>query len=194
MASRAADADATRRLILDAVVAVAADAGIEALTIQAVAAEADVAVRTVYNHFSSRDELVVAALTDLAEQTRADTGSVPSGDRPPRERVLDFVDSYLRSYEQQGRAVEVLMRARELPVVAAAVSEVRAWRRGQLADMLAEADDEGTLQIPLDDAVSIAYAASAHATYATLVHDAGHDPEAARRLVGSMIDRTLFGR
>jgi AcrR family transcriptional regulator len=192
MTNRAAESDATRRQILDAVVEVAAASGIDATTVQAVAARADVAVRTVYNHFGSREELIAAALGDLAEQTRASVRAIEVADLPPRERVLAFVEAYARSYDGQGTGVQVLMDATTIPVVVEAVTEVRAWRRQQLRRMLRAAQDDGTLELPLADAVNIAYLATAYTTYASLVHDEGLSATTARATLRAIVDRTLF--
>jgi AcrR family transcriptional regulator len=193
MTTRAAESDATRRQILGSVVDVAATSGLDALTLQAVAAHADVALRTIYNHFGSREELIAAALGDLAEQSRAAATSIEVADQPAREQLLAFVDAYLRSYEVQGPAVAVLMQATAVPVVAAAVDEVRTWRRQRLRTMLRRAHTEGALRVPVTDAVPVAYLATAFSTYATLVDDIGLAPAAARTTIATILDRTLFG-
>jgi AcrR family transcriptional regulator len=46
------------------------EAGADRLTMEAVAKRADTATRTVYNHFSSRDELIAAALDQLLREYR----------------------------------------------------------------------------------------------------------------------------
>jgi TetR/AcrR family transcriptional regulator, cholesterol catabolism regulator len=192
MVKRAADSDATRTHLLDSVVAVATTDGLEALTMQSVAAHADVAVRTVYNHFPSRHELVAAALARLADQTRATVRAIEVADRPAREQLLAFVDGYLRSYEEQGDAIRLLMTAADDPAVAPVVAEVRSWRRQQLRRMAHGAREEGTLAIPVAEATSVGYLATSYAGWATLVHDAGLPPATARATVRTIVDRTLF--
>ena len=192
MDTRAGEFDLTRRQILAAVVDVAAAAGLEALTVQAVAAKADVAVRTVYNHFDSRERLIAAALGDLAEQTRTTVRSIVVTDRSARDQLLSFVDAYLQSYEQQGRAVRVLMSATSIPEVADAVADVRNWRRQQLRTMLRQAQAEGVLGVALAEAVNVAYLATAYSTYACLTLDLGLSPGAARATVATILQRTLF--
>ena len=192
MDTRAGEFDLTRRQILAAVVDVAAVAGLEALTVQAVAAKANVAVRTVYNHFDSRERLIAAALGDLAEQTRTTVRSIVVTDRSARDQLLSFVDAYLQSYEQQGRAVRVLMSATSIPEVADAVADVRNWRRQQLRTMLRQAQAEGVLGVALAEAVNVAYLATAYSTYACLTLDLGLSPGAARATVATILQRTLF--
>jgi AcrR family transcriptional regulator len=57
----------TRRRILDMAVALMRNCGEEAVTIRAVAFEADVTERTVYRHFKSRDALLQAVWRRLQE-------------------------------------------------------------------------------------------------------------------------------
>ena len=110
MDNRSAASAATRARLLDAAVDVLAEVGGAALTMQMVADTADVALRTVYNHFPSKEVLVVAAYQRLADATqdrgehaaafgrRRGSGSVDSSSRsttrstsraraPPRSSV-----------------------------------------------------------------------------------------------------------
>ncbi len=192
MDKRAGDHDATRRQILRSVIDVVAADGLGALTVGAVANQADVALRTVYNHFESRDAMLAAALGDLAEQTRTSVSAIDVGTRPVREQLPAFADAYFRSYEQQGTAVSVLMSATSLPDVATAVDAVRSWRREQIRAMARRAQQAGILQVGLAEATSIVYLATAYSTYAQLTSDAGLSPATARATVRSLVDRALF--
>jgi AcrR family transcriptional regulator len=192
MDKRAADAEASRRHILAGVVDVAARDGLEALTMQAVAEQADLAVRTVYNHFSTREEMIAAALGDLAEATRASVRAIDVSGLPPRDQCRAFVDAYLRSYDEQGRGVQVLLAALSFPAVSEAISEVRRWRRATLRSILRRCEAGGLLRIPLGEAVDVAYLATAHATYASLTTDARTRPLEARDLLVEIVDRTCF--
>jgi len=193
MAKRAEEVDATRRQILDAVVDVAAASGLEALTMQAVAERADVAVRTVYNHFESRDDLVASALARLAAETRSVGMSVTVDGRGPRDALLAFVDAYAGSYEAQGDGLRVLMDSLAVEVVADVVREVRTWRRRRLRSLVRAAEGSGDLRVPVAEAVDVAYLATAYATWATLTGDMGLSASAARGLLRSLVDRSLFG-
>src|SRR5262245_1676733 len=86
MDTRAQASAATRGRVLDAAVDVLTDVGAQALTMQAVAGQADVALRTVYNHFPSREALVVEAYNRLADATQAAVRDLPT-EGGPRERL-----------------------------------------------------------------------------------------------------------
>jgi AcrR family transcriptional regulator len=97
---RAEAANATRRRIVDAAVAIYRDRGVSGASIQAVAERADVARGTVVNHFGGLDGLLEAVLDravedieypderDFAEATTADA------------RIRRFVDVMYRFFER----------------------------------------------------------------------------------------------
>ncbi|MCO1658849.1 TetR/AcrR family transcriptional regulator [Pseudonocardia humida] len=74
---------ATRAAVRDAALRLAVRQGVERTTIEQIAAEADIAVRTFFNHFSGKEEAVVAAAAVGAEAFVAEFRS-----RPPQESVL----------------------------------------------------------------------------------------------------------
>jgi AcrR family transcriptional regulator len=64
--------------------------GIRAVGVDAVAAEAGVSKRTLYNHFPSKDALIAAYLT-------ARFNLIPPSDKPAREQILGYFDRLERS-------------------------------------------------------------------------------------------------
>src|SRR5271156_1361958 len=70
MDSRQGENEARRRRLLDAAILVLGEVGADRLTMEAVAARAAAATRTLYTHFSSRDELIAAALDLLLQEAR----------------------------------------------------------------------------------------------------------------------------
>jgi AcrR family transcriptional regulator len=67
--------------------------GINSTGIEQLAAAAHVSKRTLYQHFSSKDELVAAYVRGLSEQGRLSVPNVFGPvDRPPRERMLALFD------------------------------------------------------------------------------------------------------
>ena len=68
---------AARAKMLRATQTIVRERGLEAYTVDAVAAESGVAKTTIYRHFASADELLLAALSEIAgEVTDIDTGDV----------------------------------------------------------------------------------------------------------------------
>ena len=65
--------------------------GIRAVGVDTIAAEIGISKRTLYNHFSSKDELISAYLARRFRQP-------PSSDKPPAEQILRIFDSLQRSF------------------------------------------------------------------------------------------------
>ncbi|WP_245353231.1 TetR/AcrR family transcriptional regulator [Pseudonocardia parietis] len=74
---------ATRAAVLDAVLQVVAEQGVEKVTIDQIAAQADIAQRTFFHHFPTKEEALVATMADNAEALLAAFRA-----RPPGESVL----------------------------------------------------------------------------------------------------------
>ncbi|NED99507.1 TetR/AcrR family transcriptional regulator [Phytoactinopolyspora halotolerans] len=93
-----ADAARNRRILLEAAGRILRDKGVDALTMDAVAAEAGVGVGTVYRRFSDRGGLAYALLDD--EECRFQrafiSGPPPLGPgTPPQERLRAFLHRYV---------------------------------------------------------------------------------------------------
>lgn len=91
---REAQAEATRRRILDAVVAVMAE-GVETLSIPAVAERAGVSVGTIYRHFGDKTGLVRALMPHAVERTGTVVDDLPS----TMEEVGETVHEIFRHFE-----------------------------------------------------------------------------------------------
>jgi AcrR family transcriptional regulator len=74
---------ATRTAVREAALRLAVRHGVENVTVEQIAAEADVAERTFFNHFATKEEAIVAAAAAGAEALVAEFRA-----RPPAEPVL----------------------------------------------------------------------------------------------------------
>lgn len=81
-----------RERILAAAAGLFAAQGINATGMEQIAERAPVSKRTLYAHFRTKDELVLAHLTDLATTGRTLEGALAQKDIPPRERILALFD------------------------------------------------------------------------------------------------------
>jgi AcrR family transcriptional regulator len=192
MTTRGRHTAATRERLLDATVEGLAEAGVEALTMQAVADRADVALRTVYNHFASKEELIVEAYDRLAGASKERYQLLPA-DGAPRARVGWMVDAMYDVLEEQSPGTHAIMRVSGVPQFDDRLHEVRAWRRQAIADVLRPADEAGELLVPLAEAVALVFVATSYATWNALVHESGLSQEAAKELSRRAIDAVLFG-
>jgi AcrR family transcriptional regulator len=192
MKTRGQQTAATRQRLLDAAVEGLAEVGVEALTMQSVAERADVALRTVYNHFASKEELIVEAYDRLAGATKERYALLPA-DGAPRARVGWMVDAMYDVLEEQSPGTHAIMRVSGVPQFDHRLHEVRAWRREAIADVLRPADDAGELLVPLEQAVALVFVATSYATWNALVHESGLSQSAAKDLSRRAVDTVLFG-
>jgi AcrR family transcriptional regulator len=142
--------------------------GIRAVGIDRLLAEAGVAKMSLYKHFRSKDELVVAALRRKDELFRETFAAMIGSRREPRARLLGVFDALERWFARPDfRGCAFLNAAAELPEVGCpgrlAVAEHKAWVLGQLRTLSHEAgaaDPEALaaqLMILFDGAIARAY-------------------------------------
>ena len=89
--TRAAETAARKRRLLDAATALAAEGGYEAVQMRDVAARAEVALGTLYRHYTSKDQLLLAALAQQAGTFRERLDARPPRGATAAERVSDVL-------------------------------------------------------------------------------------------------------
>ena len=117
------------------------DGGYPALSVAAIGRELGVAQNTIYWYFPSKDDLFVAALTQMLEQIHAGKPSKKAG---KLEQILWFTDQF---EELSGMRAAMTERARSSPVVAKFVRELDALLSRMLSGALA--DDLPADELPL---------------------------------------------
>ncbi len=78
---------ATRERLLRAAAGIVARDGMEAATTAAIASEAGVAEGTLYRHFESKDDLLIAAYRQMKQEVFVDAAAGVDVDAPPPERL-----------------------------------------------------------------------------------------------------------
>ena len=78
---------ATRERLLRAAAGIVARDGMEAATTAAIASEAGVAEGTLYRHFESKDDLLIAAYRQMKQEVFLDAAAGVDVDAPPPERL-----------------------------------------------------------------------------------------------------------
>ncbi len=193
MESRADLSLATRSRLLDATADVVAEVGGAGLTMQAVAAKADVALRTVYNYFPSKEALVLEAYNRLAGDTMAQVETLPTHG-PARQQLGRLVEMFCDSYASQAAAHALVAGVPGIPELEARVSEVRQWRREKIKNLLRSATKHQRLRLGLSDATNLAFWATAYASWDVLVNQAGMPAPAAKALLVRTVDTAVFDR
>lgn len=109
--TRSAETTARKARILDAAITLAAEGGYDAVQMRDVAARADVALGTLYRHYSSKDQLLLAALREQAGAMRDALERRPPTGSTPAERVADVLRRASRSLERNPRVTGALVTA-----------------------------------------------------------------------------------
>lgn len=119
--------------------------GIRAVGVDAIAAEAGVTKKTLYDKFGSKDRLVVAYLHARDQRWREWISEVVNrGDGSAKERLLSTFDALGEWMDRENpRGCGFVNAAAELPDAdhpgRAAVMEQKMWMRGYLAELAEEA-------------------------------------------------------
>jgi AcrR family transcriptional regulator len=190
MENRSEEAALRRRRLIDAAVAVLGEVGADRLTMDMVAERADAATRTVYNHFSTRQELLAAVQAHLLEAFRDTLQMDIPETGEPAARLRQFVAVLYDMYERQGVALTTLLELDD-PAIHAQVRDMRAWRRKRLEQILESA--EGTLRLPLRQAVAFAFVLSNHISWRVLREELRLSQSNAIETTVTGLETGLFG-
>jgi AcrR family transcriptional regulator len=193
MEQRAELTAATRARIVEAVRDLILEVGSDAVTLPAAAARADVAPRTLYNHFPSRAALLSAALQDLALRIRAESEAMGELDRDdPRLALRRFIDRVYHVYEQQAPWFAAILGVRGDPELDARVAELRRGGRRRAETLLRPAADAGMLRVPLESAAALISTQALFSVWQHLVDDLGYSTPLTVDLVTGFLDSALF--
>jgi AcrR family transcriptional regulator len=110
---------ARRQRVIDAAMALGLDGGYDAVQMRDVAAQADVAMGTVYRYFTSKDHLLAATLVHWVEQLAVRIEQHPPHSDQPADRVLEVLDRALRAMGRQPRLVAAVFTSLSSPDPAA---------------------------------------------------------------------------
>lgn len=129
--------EATRARIIEAARALLSDSGASSFSIDAVAAQADVARMTVYYQFKSKGKLLEALLDDFASRANM-RGLRKAFQEPETHRSLNIlVEVFCHLWESQRALVRRLNAFAVLdPDVERALSERGGWRREALTELI----------------------------------------------------------
>lgn len=146
--------DAAKAAILDATFRLLSDPGTEALTIDALAAEAGVGRQTIYRWWPSKAAILLEAITERADQSLdfPDTGDLLADLRGQMyELVRLFTDPMFGAY---GRGL--IVAAQTDPAISAALLDTLIRPRVQLCiERLAKAQQAGEIRADVDLAVVV---------------------------------------
>jgi len=137
-------ASAARRRLLDTAARLFYAEGIRAVGIDRIIAEAGVAKATFYNHFPSKDDLVLAYIEEQDRLGRVAVAALPK--QPPREMIAAIMGRISEALAAGGwRGCPFLNAAAEYPdpksPARQAIDARRAWYQGLFGKLLAADGD-----------------------------------------------------
>lgn len=186
---RQAQAAATRERIAEAARRLFAAAGYGSTSIEAIAAEAGVAVRTVYSAFGAKREILSLICEQWLERARARERAGEVLAEPDPARRLRGAASWLCALYEAGFDVVLIFEA-----ATDESAETRALLRAKLAGrnqamdaMIASLD--GHLRTPVPQVQAVYRALAAPGVYRELVEESGWTPDQFERWVGDTLER-----
>lgn len=99
------------RRIVDTAIDLAEKGGFEAVRLRDVAAEADVALGTLYRYFRSKEDMLIAALNSEMESLETRIQSRPMTGGTPLERVDGFFRAATKGLMRRPRLARAILRA-----------------------------------------------------------------------------------
>jgi AcrR family transcriptional regulator len=190
---RQAQAAATRERIAEAARRLFGVAGYGSTSIEAIAAEAGVAVRTVYSAFGTKREILSLICEQWLERARARerVGEVLA--EPDPARRLRGAASWLCGLYSAGFDVVIIFEA-----ATDESAETRELLRSKLAGRNQAMDAiiaslDGHLRAPVHEVQAVYRALAAPGVYRELVEESGWTPEEFERWVGDTLERYAAG-
>lgn len=181
----------TSEQLINAVLHLVSEDGADAVTVAAVAQRADVAPQTVYNHFSSRDALLEAALDRIVSETEAAFAAARIEHGEPVERLLRFVAVAFAEFDRLGILLTRVLSVRGVPRLEQRLAEVNEWRRARIEDIVQTIESEGVARLGFVEANALANALIGHGSWEALVGGGGLDGQRAGKLLGRALVNTL---
>jgi AcrR family transcriptional regulator len=100
---------ARRDRIVEAVLELATEGGYDAVQVREVASRADVALRTIYNYYGSRENMLLDAMVQWRSRVVSESVASVRGDTF-EERVLSLLRHNFEEFEQRPKLFEAFMR------------------------------------------------------------------------------------
>jgi AcrR family transcriptional regulator len=100
-----------RRRLIDAAFELGAEGGYDAVQMRDVSITANVALATIYRYFTSKDDLLAAAMTEWTGRLRGRVAQSPPRGATAADQIVDVLHRACRAMERQPKLSEALVRA-----------------------------------------------------------------------------------
>ena len=189
---RQMQAAATRERIAEAARRLFATAGYGSTSIDAIATEAGVAVRTVYSSFGAKREILSLICERWLERAQVRERAAEVFAEPDPVRRLRGAAHWLRVLYEAGFDVVLIFEAAtdESPETRDLLRSKLAGRNEVMDAMIASL--EGHLRVPVSEAQAVYRALAAPGVYRELVEESGWTGDVFERWIGDALERHLL--
>lgn len=139
-----------RSLVVNAAREIVATKGAAALTLEAVAERADVAIQTIYNRVGGRSALLLAVAEQAMEESRAYMDAAYSATGTPEERMLLAAAAYARFALERPHEFRILVEPPDDPEAIVRIAELTSEQNAKLADTVRHGITAGAARPDLD--------------------------------------------
>ncbi|MDT3439280.1 TetR/AcrR family transcriptional regulator [Pseudofrankia sp. BMG5.37] len=143
-------AAATRQAVVEAAREIIASEGADAVTLEAVAERADVAVQTIYNRVGGRSALLTAVAEMAMEENRAYMDAAYEAEGTVEERLLRAAAAYVRFARERPHEFRILVDPPDEPETLDRIASLIEEQNAKLTDVLRDGIATGTSRPDLD--------------------------------------------
>ena len=143
-------AAATRAAIVEAAEELLAEGGPSALTLEAVAERADVAVQTVYNRVGGRSAVLIAVAERALEDNRQYMDAAYATPGTPQERIRAAAAAYARFAAERPHQFRLLADPPDEPAALERVADLVEEQNAKLAAALSDGIADGSITPGID--------------------------------------------
>lgn len=143
-------AAANRQSVIDAAREIVATEGTNALTLEAVADRADVAIATIYNRVGNRASLLMAVAEQAMEESRAYMDRAYAAEGTAEERLLSVATTWTRFARERPHEFRILVEPADEPDAVARLAELTRTQNAKLAEVISAGMATGAVRPDLD--------------------------------------------
>ncbi|MET3821642.1 AcrR family transcriptional regulator [Burkholderia sp. PvR073] len=136
-------AAATRLAIVQAAETLLTEGGLDAVTPEAVASRADVAVQTLYNRVGGRSALLIAVAERALEENREYMDAAYASDGDVEKKLRCVADAYARFAKERPHQFRILVEPPNEPEALARIAALIKQQNAKLAALISRGIDEG---------------------------------------------------
>lgn len=124
--------------------------GVDALTLEAVAERADVAIATIYNRVGNRSALLLAVAEQAMEESRVYMDVAYAAEGTAEERLFRVADAYARFARERPHEFRILVEPADEPESIARLAELTREQNARLAGVIRAGVQDGVARADLD--------------------------------------------